>query len=116
MFLVTSQPGLSQLLSVPQLLAQVWPSVVADLVMVIQILGTATSLAQALTLQVFVLLTPTGVPAQIGIAIGSLVITGLALHVDHSHVEEPHSNLDSVVGLHVLDVAVGGVSAIRAAV
>jgi hypothetical protein len=108
---------LAELIGSHQVLIQMWPAAAADVMAMVHVLMVSTSLAQALTLQLVVLVTPSvgGLPAQLALALGSVVVTALAIGVDLGYVPDPHSRTGDVTGLEIIDLAIGGTSAVRVA-
>ncbi|MEY2474057.1 MAG: hypothetical protein QOK28_3386 [Actinomycetota bacterium] len=117
MFLIPGQAGLAALLNTPTQFIQTLGSVVVEKIeSLIQILVSAATLGQAMTMSLITVLTPLGITAgELTLAIGTVVVTAVALGADRAPVKDPHANTRDVFGLKILSVTVGGVSALRAA-
>lgn len=116
--IIIPDPQLAQLIGTSHMIARVWPAAAADVMTLVHVFFVSTSLAQALSLRLFVL-----VPQDVGVypaslvvvALGMVLVTALALDSDNEYISEPQARLSEVRGLQLIDVAVGGSSALQVA-
>lgn len=117
MHLIVPDPQLAQLIGTPHLIVRIWPAAAADLMMLVHVLFVSSSLAQALSLRLFALLPQplNAFPAELVVALGTVLITAIALDSENECIIEPHSRLLEVRGFQLMDVAVGGSSVLQVA-
>jgi hypothetical protein len=118
MILTVPDTGLEGLLASTVLLTQLWPGVVEEVKVLIQVLLAARpSLAEALSVGLVRMLTPVGgAPApQVFLAYQSVVLSAFAADKDGDPVAEPYLRPGDVWRLAVADIVVGGRSALSRA-
>lgn len=120
MLLVVPDAGLDALLRSPMLIEQMWPGASREVMVLFTFLMNPAfaTLREVLLLGLVGLMTPAAGAnlARISLSYRSVVLVALAGNADWKLIESPYERLDSVEALQILDVAVGGRAALKAAV
>jgi hypothetical protein len=120
MILAALDPWLKTLFASAMLVAQLWPAMAEDVMIMIGLLQlSGATLADALRNGLVRILEPVpgSAASQLSLACGQAVLTGLAYDHGGEPVHDPHLRIPEVCRLAVTDLVVGGVSALsRAAV
>jgi hypothetical protein len=120
MILVIPDAGLESVLRSSVVIEQLWPGAAHEVMVLITLLrGTAMPmLADVLILGLVGLMTPVvgSPPGQVVLSYRRVLLTAIAMGARAGRVDAPYDRPHEVVRLDVVDVAVGGQSALRAAV
>jgi hypothetical protein len=120
MILVVTDASLESVLRSSVVIEQLWPGAAQEVKMLLSILGSKAfpTLADVLVLGLIALMTPApgSLPERVLLTYRRVVLAAVALSVDAVRIDAPHARANDVVRLEIVDVAVGGLSALKAAV